>query len=225
MVAEPAGPGDRVALSEAESRHALGVLRLRDGAPVEVTTPLGTFEGTIVHSGDRAVVELEAAAPAAPAGALWLGVGLAHGAAMDESVRAATEMGVAGIQVLLTERSERLARAAIEARRARWERIAREAVKQCRRPDVPAIPPPRPIAGIAAVHRAIVVLDPGAPPLSHAAGSALVIVGPEGGLTGAEVRALADEGALLAGIPGPILRVPTAVVAALAMMKLVHSAP
>jgi 16S rRNA (uracil1498-N3)-methyltransferase len=60
---------------------------------------------------------------------------------MDFLVQKTAELGVSRIIPVLTERS--VARPDAEAgRRARWEKIAREAARQCGRADVPAVDPP-----------------------------------------------------------------------------------
>ena len=87
---------------------------------------------------------------------------------------------------------------------ARWRSTAREAAKQARRSRVPEISDPAGLAGVtdrAAAAACAVLLDPEArAPLAGLAmpgsGDLVLIVGPEGGISPAEARALAGAGAV-----------------------------
>lgn len=97
----------------------------------------------------------------------------------------------------------------------RWDRIAREAARQCRRATLPVIEPLGPLAALAG-HPGLVVAERGGAPAETLAsppgGEILVVVGPEGGLTPAETEGLSPWRRL--GLGPHILRAETAAVAA-----------
>lgn len=157
--------------------------------------------------------------------------GLAKGEKMDDVVRQATEIGVSRIVPLAAERSVvKLDPAKAAARVERWRRIAAEAAQQSQRADVPAVDALVRAAELPGVLAGSVVLvcwedAPGAPgiaaALAHLApredAEVAVVVGPEGGLTAAEVRALTAGGATVVTLGATVLRTETAGVVAAAL--------
>ena len=134
----------RVVLDADETRHIRRVLRLRVGDVVRAMDGLG-HEWTVrlTALGTRAegdILEAGAPAPESPLH-LTLAQGLPKGDKLDTVVRMSTELGVAAIVPLLSARSVSRAEAGA-ARRARWERVAREAAKQCGRAVVPTVAAP-----------------------------------------------------------------------------------
>jgi 16S rRNA (uracil1498-N3)-methyltransferase len=223
----------RVRFDRDETRHLARVLRLRAGDLVEA------LDGR----GGRWLVRLSALGPGGargevlgPAGGeresplrLVLAQGLPRADKMDGIVRMATELGVARIQPLLTARSAARAEAVGGgARRERWQRLAREATKQCGRSLVPEIAAPEPLAGWLAAGPGpglLVCLWEGEasrladrlppPPVS----GATLLVGPEGGFASEEVEAARRAGAVVAGLGPRILRVETAGPIGLALLQ------
>lgn len=75
-----------------------------------------------------------------PGPRLTLVQGLPKGDKMDLIVEKSTELGISRIIPLVCERTVlKLEGDKLSRRRERWLRIAREASKQCRRPDVPEV--------------------------------------------------------------------------------------
>jgi 16S rRNA (uracil1498-N3)-methyltransferase len=143
---------------------------------------------------------------------------------MDLVVQKATELGVARILPFEAERSVvRLEPARAEERAGRWRRIASEAARQCGRADVPEVAAP------AALDRALAALAPGTRTfVFHPGGGTLeapapaavaAVVGPEGGLTDAEVRACEEAGATRAALGPRVLRAETAAIVAVALLQ------
>jgi 16S rRNA (uracil1498-N3)-methyltransferase len=136
----------------------------------------------------------------------------------------ATQLGITDFRPLLCERS--IARPGPQAAR-RWHRICIEACKQSRRPHVPAVHAAlTPAQAVASTNSdcTIWVADQKGMPL-HARPSPrtkhlLLMVGPEGGFTDAEITGVADSGAQLINLGAGILRVETAAVALLAHVML-----
>jgi len=151
-------------------------------------------------------VELLVAAPR-PERAAWL-------------VEKATELGVAAVRFLASERAVR----GVDGKSlARLGRIAVAALEQCGGARLPALSGPHAIDELGRLLSADTVpylLDPAAAAPLPAGGdvAAAVLVGPEGGWTDDEVAALATAGATRARLGGRVLRVETAAIAAAVLL-------
>ena len=201
----------RVTFDAQQTRHLARVLRLRPG-------------DTVV-----AVVGVAEAAGESPL-AVTLVQGLPKGDKLETIVRAATELGVARVVPAVAARTVvRLTDGQAAARLARWQRVAREAAKQCGRRVVPDVAPPRPLEACLDEARdadlALCLWEGDAPPLGAALADAkrprrvVVLVGPEGGLDHREVDAARACGWRVVGLGGRILRTETAGPAMLAILQ------
>jgi 16S rRNA (uracil1498-N3)-methyltransferase len=141
---------------------------------------------------------------------------------VEWAVEKGTECGAAGFVLLACERSQKAHVAALSspARLARLRRITVEATKQCDRTLVPFVEGPerteaflRRVSG----REAFLVLDPagGAAELPGAQGDLAVAIGPEGGFAPAELSSFAERSPVFLSLGPRILRLETAVVAAL----------
>jgi 16S rRNA (uracil1498-N3)-methyltransferase len=145
----------------------------------------------------------------------------------------ATELGVARIVPVVSQRSVVRPAAALAGKRARWLAIVREATEQCGRTRPPTLVDaveahdvhlPAGVHGLLAWEEA----DAGAPSLgaavaavadSVAAGQPLaLLVGPEGGLAAEEVQRFTDDGWQTVSLGKRILRAETAALAAVAII-------
>lgn len=223
---ERIGPG-RGRLT-AEARHYLAdVLRLGEGDRVEVFDGRGgSYEGRL-----EAGLETIALGPRAAARAgfpeIALLFALAKGEKVDLVVQKATELGASRIAPFAAERSVvRLDGAKGEERARRWRRIAEEASRQSGRADVPEVSAPRPLVdalGTLPPGTASFVFHPGGePPRAGAAAIAglAAVVGPEGGLTAAELDACLRAGARAASLGPRVLRAETAAIVAVALLQI-----
>jgi 16S rRNA (uracil1498-N3)-methyltransferase len=223
----------RVTFDADESRHLARVLRLRPGDTLLATDGAGReFTVRLESVGDRATgtILAEATGVAVSPLAITLIQGVPKGDKMERIVRAATELGVAGVRPALCERTiVRLEPHRWRDRARRWQRVAREAAKQSRRAVIPEVETPRSLAEALAVGQradlSLCLWEAEGTPLGHvlaAAGSprsALVLIGPEGGLARAEVE-LAREGGFTVVSLGPrILRTETAGLAVTAILQ------
>jgi 16S rRNA (uracil1498-N3)-methyltransferase len=138
----------------------------------------------------------------------------------------ATELGIARLQPVLTERSVPPEGLEHEKEHA-WPGQAIRAAKQCRRATVPQVLPTLPLAEVLAgelwqAAEARFYLDHGAesrPALERGPTSAVLAVGPEGGWTDAEREQLAAAGAVPLVLGGRVLRAETAAVTGLVLLQ------
>ncbi|ACO46321.1 16S rRNA (uracil(1498)-N(3))-methyltransferase [Deinococcus deserti] len=206
-------------LGPREARH-LYVLRLSPGAEVLVFDGQGAqAQATVVElDAARAILHLgeSIGAAAETPQPLTLAVALLKGDKLADVVRAATELGVARVQLLVTRRAD--AREIGAQKLSRLNRIAEEASKQSRRAVTPPVLNPVTLADFQWEGQ-LFVAQPGSSLrlTQHLDWSApvTVLTGPEGGLTTEEVNQLTAKGALSVTLGPRILRAETAPVALL----------
>jgi len=216
---------DRVTLTGAQARQIATVLRLRPGDQI-----------ALVADGAEAVVALEAVRPASvtavvrergftpaePTVALTLALPVLRGDHDEEVVEAVTQLGVSRIVPFTSARS--VARSLSDAKRSRWERIAREAAETARRGRIPSIDPaiawselfnilPAPVLVAWESERRMRLRD--ALPSSVRALS--LVIGPEGGIADEEIALAREHGAVIVSLGGRNLRSETAAIAAVAL--------
>jgi 16S rRNA (uracil1498-N3)-methyltransferase len=226
--------GDRVSFDADETRHLVRVLRLGPGDLVTAADGRGrAWEVRLLTVGDTATGAIVGAASLAAESPLAISLlqGVPKGDRMEAIVRATTELGVARILPVLTERTVvRLDAPRWRDRARRWQRVAREATKQCGRAVVPAVEAPRPLPDwIESDEPADVRLclreDEGTPLRRVLEGvegrprSASVIVGPEGGLAPEEVARARAAGYVSVTLGHRVLRTETAGPAIVALLQ------
>jgi 16S rRNA (uracil1498-N3)-methyltransferase len=221
----PLPAAGEVTLAPEESAHLVRVRRVRAGEEVVLFDGAGaTRRARLVAADPRAaVLRIEGDAPdREPARALVLAVSPPEPARADDLVQALAWLGVTRLVPLLCERTPRGRAELVLRRRARWERLAREAAKGSGRSRLLAVAEPRSLAHLLAEPPAegLVLLDPdpAAIPLLRALpegrAAPWLLVGPEGGFTSAEVGAATRVGAAVARLSATALRVELAALAA-----------
>jgi len=225
--------GDRVVFDRAETHHLARVLRLGagdvvhavDGQGAEYTVRLTRLDA---RQAEGAILERRDTRTDSPL-ELVLAQGVPKADKLEGIIRMATELGVWRVDPLLTARSVAGgARERWTARLDRYRRVAREAAKQTGRARVPEVSAPLGLTEWLAERRPpglVLCLWEGErrslhdvlprPPVARAA----LVVGPEGGLTEAEVDDLRRAGALIAGLGPRILRCETAGPVGLALLQ------
>ena len=215
------------ALPETAAHYIGRVLRLSNGSAVQLFDGSGQeYLGELVEVGKKQVrVELRqqlAGQPESPL-RIHLGQGLSRGERMDWAIQKATELGVAQITPLISERCEvRLNDERADKRLAHWRQIAISACEQCGRSVVPTIHPPQLLGDWLPVEAELkLVLHPVAAPLaSHARPRTLAfLIGPEGGLSEHEVEQAQQAGFQAARLGPRVLRTETGPVVALSVAQ------
>lgn len=215
-------------LPEAQAHYIGRVLRMAEGDALQLFDGSGhEFRGTLLEVGKKRVVvrlgESFAGQVESPL-RIHLGQGLSRGERMDWAIQKATELGVNDITPIFSERCEvRLKDERADKRLTHWRQVAISACEQCGRSRVPVIHPPMLLADWIKQTQADLklVLHPVAEPLeSHAKPATLAfLIGPEGGLSDAEVAQAQDAGFLPARLGPRVLRTETAPVVALAVAQ------
>ncbi|RYX88715.1 MAG: 16S rRNA (uracil(1498)-N(3))-methyltransferase [Comamonadaceae bacterium] len=228
----PLAGGDIIDLPPGAARH-VQVLRMQPGEAITLFNGLGgEWDAAIEHMGRsdvRVRIGTHHAHDREATREIHLAVGMPANERMDWLVEKATELGVASIQPLMSERSVlRVKGDRADKKLAHWQGIAIAASEQCGRNRVPVIHDVMPLgawlaAGQAAGQRLILSLREGSRPLLDVAGgpgAITLLSGPEGGLGTGEEDAAAAAGFAPASLGPRILRAETAALAVLAALTL-----
>lgn len=201
------GPGDQLVLFNGNGGQFPAVISAVDRKSVTATT--AEFDD----------VELESTLR------LHLGIAISRGERMDWVVQKATELGVSSIAPLLSERTEVRLRGDREDKKIRhWRQIAVSACEQCGRNRLPEIQDLQSIDNWTSQALADIKLV-----LHHRAGSSYpgvpapasvaLLVGPEGGLSPAEIDSAERAGFGALQLGPRVLRTETAPLAAIAILQ------
>ena len=214
------------------AHHAARVLRLREGDPVQIFDGLGNErQGTIAGSGGKHIVVDNIAAVDSDRESplkVLLAQALASSEKMDWVVQKTTELGVAEIQPINTERSvARLSAERAAKRLEHWRQVAISACEQCGRNTLPQIHAPQDImAWLQQMQNAadtkFILLPQGASALHTQArpqGRIALLIGAEGGFTQAESDTALRCGFIPIRMGSRVLRTETAAIAGLAALQ------
>lgn len=222
-------------LSSELSRHIATVLRLKTGETLLLADGCGheaiatikaiEIEGIVVTL--QPCYSLPAAEETLP---VTLCQGLPKGEKLDLILQKATELGVSRIVPFAAERSVvRLAGDRLSKRVSRWQKIAQEAARQSERLSVPSV-------GFYDNLAALLTKEEGALKLllwegekeqglrelldrSEKPASVAIVIGPEGGLSGAEAAEAVEAGYIPVSLGGRILRTETAGLAVVSILQ------
>ena len=234
----PLQTGEVVALPAGAARH-VQVLRMQPGGVITLFGGAehgGEFEATIEQMGRsdvRVLVGAHSAVEREPARQVHLVVGVPANDRMDWLVEKATELGVASIQPVMTERSVlRLSGERADKKRAHWQAVAVAACEQCGRNQVPVVHEVMALnAWLAAQNRDsepnryLLSLRPETQALNALVSKSATVPatavtflsGPEGGLSVAEEDAALSKGFQPVSLGNRVLRAETAGLAALTL--------
>lgn len=220
--------GAELALEPGPSQHLARVLRMSAGQALSLFDGAGNeFAAQILRVDKRAVTAVLGArrdrnveSPLA----VELGIGISRGDRMDWVLQKATELGVHRVVPLFTERTEvKLKGERAAKKQQHWQQVIVSACEQCGRSRLPGLGPPLAFDDWLAActaerrfvlhHRATPAKGSGTPR------SVALAVGPEGGLSTAEIDAAERAGFEALGLGPRVLRTETAPLAALAILQ------
>jgi len=226
-------PGGVLELPPDATSHLVQVLRARSGDELILFNGDGReFSGAIqtargarvsVAVGDARTVDRESPF------AITLVQCVPRGDRMDFIVQKATELGVARIVPVLSQRSVvRLDKAQGQSKAVHWRAVAVSACEQCGRNRIPAVEPPQPLLNYlgesAAGGGPKLVFEPdfaasAAPAAPVRGGAVEIAIGPEGGFAADELEAFRVAGYSRVGLGPRVLRAETAAIAAVVWLQ------
>lgn len=207
------GVGSMITLSEEVSHHLLRVTGIAPGETVELFDGAGMACHAVLLGAEDGLAQLEVVdvvTQESMGARVDLVVAQTRANTMDTVLRMVTELGVQSIQVVHTERC-----VARGDKRERWCRIVESAAAQCGQNRVPDVRSPRPLSEVlSSVDGTRLVCAPGSPSGPYSVDRVTILVGPEGGLSEAELVEAERYGWTRVGLAETVLRADTAAVAA-----------
>ncbi|MFT4636978.1 MAG: 16S rRNA (uracil1498-N3)-methyltransferase [Verrucomicrobiales bacterium] len=227
-----------LALTGEEAHHCREVMRHDVGDKLVVFNGCGTEAMATVRKSGKDRIELDSKGVTKSERfpiSLTLVQAVIKGKTMELILQKATELGVSKVVPLLSERTVVKLDAKERAKkRAKWERILIEACKQSGQNWLPQIEEPQPVETFfkqvpSEELLLIASLHPGARPLpdivqeatdirSHRPTSALIMIGPEGDFTPAEMATAQRQGCLPWALGPIVLRSETAALYTLSVL-------
>ena len=219
--------GQVIELSNDESKHVSKVLRMRIGDNLELCDISGNaYIAEIVNlSGVVEVKVLEEIDNNEPAKEVVLFQSLSKGTKMDLVIQKAVELGVSKIVPVETEFS--VVKIKEEGSKiVRWNRIAMEAVKQCKRSRIPVVCEPikfgEAISKMSEYDLAVIAYECDRENkyddyFNNDINSVGIMIGPEGGFSVKEIEKARLKGIKTTTLGKRILRTETAAIALLAV--------
>jgi 16S rRNA (uracil1498-N3)-methyltransferase len=221
--------GGDVVLTDFQRQH-LKVLRVSPGQTLVVLTPLEEIYIEVVSISKKLKAKVLTRAPLpVPALSIHLVQSLPKGDKIGDIIQSCTELGVSRVTPVISERSVSLPDAGSSARkRERWQAIAESAATQSRQLICPPVDPIMHLCDwspvgdydlklvcweevdVSASLKSVLTAC-GSQITAHAAANTtlrvLVLIGPESGLSDAEVAVLREQGLTPVSLGNTILRV------------------
>ncbi|MDN5796048.1 MAG: 16S rRNA (uracil(1498)-N(3))-methyltransferase [Intrasporangium sp.] len=223
--------GSPIRLDGDEGRHAATVVRIRPGERFYIADGAGRRALVEAEAVERAAVRgrvVEVADERAPDPRFVLVQALAKAERDAQAIEAATELGVDEVVPWQAERSVVVWRGdRAHKALAKWRAVVTRATKQSRRSRMPLTCDPADLTALVArVSRSALTLvlhEDATDPLTAVelpvSGDVLLLVGPEGGITGRELAALTQAGGRPVRLGSTILRASSAGPAAIAVLS------
>jgi 16S rRNA (uracil1498-N3)-methyltransferase len=223
-------PGEIIVVAGDEGFHAATVRRIRAGEELDLGDGAGAVAHCVVEDvakGRLSARVLSGRHVDPPRPGVTVVQALPKSDRSELAIELATEAGADAFVAWQAERC--VARwdggAKVDKGLSRWRAVARSAARQSRRPHVPSVVSAVGTADLVAMLAAdydgvaLVLHESATQPLSKVpleqADSLTLIVGPEGGISDAEIAALTDAGAIAVRLGPTVLRTSTAAAVAL----------
>jgi len=222
---------EHMTIANADARHIASVLRLAAGATVQVSDQNGKSGKAEIIAANPEAIELKLLEfledTTEPPLDIWLVQSLAKGEKMDFIIQKAVELGVYGIIPVATAHSVVRYDVTKQVDKvARWQKIAREAAKQCGRSYIPQVFPITSLAQIlgnsefGSANKILLYEGQAAQGLKQALTDSssqtyVLFIGPEGGFSSAEVNLCQEHGVRIVTMGPRIMRTETAALAAI----------
>ncbi|MDX8385616.1 MAG: 16S rRNA (uracil(1498)-N(3))-methyltransferase [Gallionella sp.] len=228
----PLPPGGTFELPTDAAHHASRVLRLREGASVQLFDGIGNerhgvvteLDGKRVVIGNITIADADRESPLK----VLLAQALSSSEKMDWVIQKATELGVTAVQPIDTERSvAKLSAERTTKRLEHWRQVTIAACEQCGRNTLPTIHAPLGIMHWLqqmkeASDAKFILLPQGAVSLQSQTKpkvNVALLIGAEGGFTSAESESALQCGFTPVRLGARVLRTETAAVAGLAALQ------
>lgn len=221
-------PGSLGVLTGPEARHAVTVKRTQPGERLDIVDTRGLRVRAEMVSGDGSELRYricETIHEPAPARPVTIVQALIKDGRDEAAVEICTEFGAHSFIPWIADRSQSVWKGPkLEKGRAKWENIARAAMKQSRRAFAPTVADPIKTTGLAAAlagfDTVCVCWEEAESMMSvPASGSVAFVIGPEGGFSDRELELLAECGAQKVRLTQAVLRSGTAGAYALASLE------
>ena len=230
---------DALSLRGSEAHHCRNVLRLEPGAKIVLFDGLGRECTAEIISAEPAQIRLsklhEAQTPPLRC-RITLGQAIPKGKNMDLIVQKAVEIGAAEIVPILSDRTVvRLDEENAASKQAKWQTVAIEAAKQCGQNWLPRVQTPQTLAHFFQEHRRFdlqligslqsdavhlkKILAEYSAEHGDRPASVLMLVGPEGDFTPAELSLARSHGCRPITLGPIVLRVETASIYCLSVLS------
>lgn len=219
---------ERMQITGGDAKHISKVLRMQPGDKVQVVSDDGITALAEVEAIDAERVTVKCLEKLAelhePRVKITLAQGLAKGEKMEFIIQKAVELGATSVVPVAMEHSVvRLDGAKAEKKVERWQKIAEAAAKQSKRDIIPVVHPVQSVKEMLASHscgtKIIAYECEDRMSLKEALQNAeakggisdlLLIIGPEGGISPAELEMAREAGAIPVSLGKRILRAETA---------------
>lgn len=228
--------GEHLTLDQRNSHYLLHVLRIKQGDELALFDGLGEqYHAVVTEVGRKQVVVAvdkiitgvnETESPLH----ITLAIAISKGERMDWVMQKATELGVSVIQPLITKRVDvKLNKERMQKKYQHWQGVVIGACEQSGRNILPKLMLPVSIDDwldtVAADVKLVLRADGKSfseitNNYSPAPKSAVVLIGPEGGLCEAEIASAEQAGFLSTGFGKRVLRTETAPIVALSLLQL-----
>lgn len=219
--------GEQLELPEDAAHHIGTVLRAKAGQPLELFSAGVEAQAQVIEANRKrvlvqvgSVAERNTDSPLA----IHLAIGISRGERMDYVLQKSAELGVSAITPLFTERCEvKLPPEKLQKKLEQWQKILIGACEQSGRTRLPQLNAPQTLAQVLqsdqSAQRFVLHHRSDGKLSTQAPASVLLLIGPEGGLSDAEI-AQAQAASAQALTLGPrILRTETAPLVAMSILQ------